>query len=142
MIWIIIVIIAILFVIGAISTNSEKKQKTYVESNLGDISETEIGVGFENYDEFELKGVHVDSRKGYILANCSEYDDLFLIHDERNEYSKTAIVVYHSDDIIGYLPDESSSDILDIIKHQPYKSYIANIHYFDGFLDVSVAVEW
>ena len=140
MIWVLLGFI-LLLIIGVISIKKEESKKFNYKENIRN-NNSNLKLDFDNVDSFELKGVHISSRKGYILANCNDYDEVFLNHDKENKYSSTAISVSHLDTIIGYLPDESTSHILKIINSQPYKSYIESSSYFDEFLDVYIGLEW
>ncbi|MGV0927174.1 HIRAN domain-containing protein [Empedobacter sp. ULE_I145] len=95
----------------------------------------------ENNDyTFDLTGVHINSRKNYIISNCEIGDEVFLYPEPNNEFDHNAIVVRHNNKIIGYVPANETSFIKDYINSE-YFAVITFVDNFNDFLDVSITIE-
>lgn len=99
-------------------------------------SESETGI----YEEYEITGVHIASRKNYILNYCAEYDELELKHEKNNKFSDRAIVVKHDGKKIGYISESDVEEVHGIIKN-PFTSHIAEIEYDGSYLTVQIGIE-
>lgn len=109
--------------------------ETIIESN-----ETE-SESYSGYKEFEITGVHIPSRKNYILNYCSEYDKLELKHEKNNKYSDQAIVVKHDGKKIGYIAEYDLDEVHEIISKR-FTSHITEINYDGSYLTVYLALEY
>ena len=103
-------------------------------------SETGTGTGTGIYEEYEVTGVHIASRKNYILNYCAEYDELELKHEKNNKFSDRAIVVKHDGKKIGYIAEYDVEEVHGIIKN-PFTSHIAEIEYDGSYLTVRIGLE-
>lgn len=99
-------------------------------------SESETGI----YEEYEVTGVHIASRKNYILNYCAEYDELELKHEKNNKFSDRVIVVKHDGKKIGYIAESDVEEVHGIIKN-PFTSHIAEIQYDGSYLTVRIGLE-
>ena len=99
-------------------------------------SESETGI----YEEYEVTGVHIASRKSYIINNCTEYDEIELKHEKNNKFSDRAIVVKHNGKTIGYIAEYDVEEVHGIIKN-PFTSHISEIEYDGSYLTVRIGLE-
>lgn len=95
----------------------------------------------ENLEDYEVTGVHVFSRKNYIINFCEEYDHVELFHDVNNEYSSEAIGIKHENKIIGYISRHDVEEVHKIIK-MTHKAHISEIDYDGSYLNVRVEIEF
>ena len=93
------------------------------------------------YEEYEITGVHIPSRKNYVLNFCSEYDGLELRHEKNNKFSDRAIAVKHDGKKIGYIAESEVEEIHKIIMNT-FKAYIVEIDYDGSCLTVQLAIEY
>lgn len=90
--------------------------------------------------EYEVTGVHISSRKNYIINYCTEYDEIELEHEKYNKFSNRAIVVKHEGKKIGYIAKYDVEEVQGIIK-KPFTSHISKIDYDGSYLTVRIELE-
>ena len=119
-----------------------RKEKPKDIQNIADIVESvkDYKENKTNDYTFDLTGVHIASRKTYILNNCEIGDEVELIPEPTNEYDSNAIIVKHNNKTIGYVPAVETSEIKPMISNN-YFAVITFIDDFDGFLEVSITIE-
>ncbi|SDW55169.1 hypothetical protein [Flavobacterium degerlachei] len=155
------IIIVIILIIGLfifiIANSGEKKvtvkepyanhkydlqlQKEAEQKKSQNIANPIVNNTFQNNSEYEIVGIHVENRKKYITANCSEYDEVFLKHEKNNQYSNRAIQIKHLNKIIGYIPEYEVEEVHEILKNE-YEAKISEIDFFNGFLTVKINIEY
>lgn len=119
-------------------TNSNTLKQNYVPYSLEDEKEDDHYL-YPNFGEFELKGVHISKRKNHILTDCMELDDVKLVFDVDNKYSKTATAVLHKGRIIGYL-SSTARQTVDFNLSMKHKAEISSINYDEVHLYVNIDV--
>lgn len=61
-----------------------------------DLSTDEDSSGKEYLEEYyDVAGVHIATRKNYILNNCEEFEPVFLRKEPGNPVNPNAIAIYH-----------------------------------------------
>ncbi|WZL88326.1 BRCT domain-containing protein [Salinimicrobium sp. 3283s] len=106
-----------------------------------DLSTEEEDSGREYLEEYyDITGVHIPSRKDYILNHCEELDPVFLRKEPSNPVNPEAVAIYHYEQLIGYIPDIDLDDV-----HKYYDrisdASISEIEYDGDFLRVEINVE-
>lgn len=136
-------ILVVIFTIGLLANGKRKKDAEIEnfsideEEYLFQEDEREYILFLETY----IAGVHVPTRKKYILDLCSEGDDLWLKHDKRNRYSKKAIALQDCDyKLIGYIPEIYCDEVMTILDKK-HKCTISEIKYDGSYLDIFVKIE-
>jgi len=134
--WIaVIVIVLILFVVIIANTKSE------TEEFVPNYSDSAPTPDYENSESFEVTGVHIVSRKNYIISYCSIFDEVELIHEKNNKYSKRAIAVKHDGRKIGYIPEYNVEEVHKILK-KDYEANIEEINYDGSYLSVHALISY
>jgi hypothetical protein len=90
---------------------------------------------------FEVVGVHIASRKDYIINNCEEYESVELFFDINNKYSDQAIAVQHEETVIGYIKEEDCSVVREFMNHpEGYNAFISALSVSDSYLHVEIHI--
>jgi len=130
--WIVFIAIAIILIVIIIARFDSKNEIKLPVDPEPD---------YENRKSFEITGVHIEGRKKYIINYCSIFDEIELIHEPNNKFSKRAIVVKHNGRKIGYIPEYDVEEVHEIIK-RPYEANIDEINYYSSYLSVQAMVRF
>ncbi len=104
--------------VGTDNSHTQSKSTTYERKVEYDLSK------YTHYDEYEIVGITYEDRMTTILNFCKLHYPITLEHDVDNEYSDTAIRVLCDGMEIGYISDDDSDEVFDIIRND-YTSFVS-----------------
>src|SRR5688572_2433504 len=114
--WIVIlIVVAIIFII--IVNNSgpiEKKKNNTVNKKVIEINLKE----YPNEYSFNISGVHLQDYMYPVINFCKEFDLTELIPEPENKFDSNAIMVKASGWHIGYVPEEETYEVSQIMKKE------------------------
>lgn len=140
---VIVVFIAVLFLIAGLS--KEEPSRRFLSGEISSEEDEsmlpEDGKEYEFFLKTYIAGVHVASRKKYILDCCSPGNYMWLSHDKKNRYSKKAISIRDWDyTLLGYIPEIYCDDVMPILD-KDHQCRISEIKYDGSYLDVYIIIE-
>ena len=130
--WIILLIAIVLFFYLSFKYGLNR-----IENNIPTKEITIDLTPFTHYEEFPVAGVFEEDTKAYIVRFLKKKYPISLIPEPNNEYSDSAIGICDNKFKIGYVPEEYTEEVLEIIKGN-HKALISAIYYDGDWIDIYV----
>lgn len=142
MTWTIIILVFLVFLFVAIA--SSNKTKPPPEDLYSQAYQPSFDVDEFNEDSnvfFEVVGVHIPSRRRFILNNCALGDKVILEADPTNPHDSDAIKVMCHNRLIGYIKSYEIEDVNLFIEDE----YVAKILTIDvdyrNYITVEISIK-
>tara|TARA_Y100001973_G_C5066538_1_gene265338 strand:- start:184 stop:615 length:432 start_codon:yes stop_codon:yes gene_type:complete len=95
--------------------------------------------GYTHYEEFDVVGFTYDDKLHAVLNFCNLHYPIELEHEQENEYSDNAVKVLCDGIEIGYISEDYSEEVLDIITGK-YTSFISVYDIDPSWIDIKIKI--